>query len=44
MSQTHACEPAEDAPLVIDVRGLTKSFGGTKVVDNVDMQVAEGEI
>ncbi len=44
MSQTHASEPAEDAPLVIDVRGLTKSFGGTKVVDNVDMQVAEGEI
>lgn len=44
MSQAHASEPAEAAPLVIDVRGLTKSFGGTKVVDNVDMQVAEGEI
>ncbi|MDO9125574.1 MAG: ATP-binding cassette domain-containing protein, partial [Parvibaculum sp.] len=44
MNQPHASEPADDAPLVIDVRGLTKSFGGTKVVDDVDMQVAEGEI
>ena len=32
------------APLVIDVCGLTKSFGGTKVVDGFDMQVAQGEI
>lgn len=30
--------------LVIDVRGLTKSFGTHKVVDNLDMQVARGEI
>ncbi|MFN3933433.1 ABC transporter ATP-binding protein [Parvibaculum sp.] len=30
--------------LAIDVRGLTKSFGGTKVVDGLDMQVARGEI
>jgi ABC-2 type transport system ATP-binding protein len=30
--------------LVIDVTGLTKSFGDRKVVDNVDMQVAKGEI
>ena len=44
MSQTHHAEPAPDAPLVIDVKGLTKSFGGTKVVDGIDMQVAEGEI
>lgn len=33
-----------DTELVIDVEGLTKSFGGRKVVDNVDMQVAKGEI
>jgi ABC-2 type transport system ATP-binding protein len=33
-----------DTELVIDVHGLTKSFGGKKVVDNVDMQVAKGEI
>ena len=44
MSQTHRAEPAADAPLVIDVHGLTKSFGATKVVDGIDMQVREGEI
>lgn len=44
MSQTHHAEPAADAPLIIDVQGLTKSFGDTKVVDGIDMQVAEGEI
>lgn len=44
MSQTHRAEPAEDAPLVIDVHGLTKSFGATTVVDGIDMQVREGEI
>jgi ABC-2 type transport system ATP-binding protein len=30
--------------LVIDVRGLTKSFGGRKVVDNFDLQVPRGAI
>jgi len=44
MSQTHHAEAAADAPLVIDVRGLSKSFGATKVVDGIDMQVREGEI
>src|SRR5690554_4275506 len=50
MSRTHGVSPspadrsAEDAPLVINVYGLTKSFGGTRVVDSIDMQVAEGEI
>ena len=29
---------------VIDVRGLTKSFGGRKVVDNFDLQVPRGAI
>ncbi|MGX1199151.1 ABC transporter ATP-binding protein [Parvibaculum sp. MBR-TMA-1.3b-4.2] len=36
--------PVDDPPLVIDVHGLTKSFGDTVVVDHVDMQVHEGEI
>ncbi|QRZ14473.1 ABC transporter ATP-binding protein (plasmid) [Paracoccus methylovorus] len=31
-------------PTVIDVSGLTKSFGGRKVVDDVALQVATGEI
>lgn len=44
MSQTRLAEPASDAPLVIDVHGLTKVFDGTKVVDSVDMQVSQGEI
>lgn len=50
MSRMHGASPspadlpAEAAPLVIDVHGLTKSFGGTKVVNSIDMQVAEGEI
>ena len=30
--------------LVIDVAGLTKSFGGRKVVDNFDLQVPRGAI
>lgn len=41
---TSSQAPDSDAPLVIDVHGLTKSFGSKKVVDNVDMQVAKGEI
>tara|TARA_R110000868_G_scaffold143253_1_gene361171 strand:+ start:9759 stop:10718 length:960 start_codon:yes stop_codon:yes gene_type:complete len=36
--------PRTDTDLVIDVEGLTKSFGPRKVVDNVNMQVARGEI
>ena len=30
--------------LAIDVKGLTKSFSGRKVVDNVDLQVGRGRI
>lgn len=44
MSQTHHAEPPADAPLIINVSGLTKSFDSTKVVDGIDMQVSEGEI
>jgi len=43
-SPQSAHAPDSDAPLVIDVHGLTKSFGAKRVVDNVDMQVAKGEI
>ena len=35
---------APEGELAIDVEGLTKSFGGHKVVDNFNMQVARGEI
>jgi ABC-2 type transport system ATP-binding protein len=31
-------------PLAIDVRGLSKSFGGRKVVDDVELTVARGRI
>ena len=33
-----------DEPAVIDVRGLTKSFGGRRVVDDVTIRVARGRI
>ena len=34
----HAAQP------VVDVRGLTKSYGGRAVVDNLDLVVHEGEV
>jgi ABC-2 type transport system ATP-binding protein len=34
----------ESADLVIDVRGVTKRFGGRAVVNNIAMQVRRGEI
>ena len=33
-----------DPELVIDVRGVTKSFGGHVVVNDIAMQVERGEI
>ncbi len=33
-----------DSPLVIDVEGISKRFGGRTVVDNIPMQVRRGEI
>ena len=33
-----------DAPLAIDVRGLTKKFGDKTVVDNFNVQVPKGQI
>jgi ABC-2 type transport system ATP-binding protein len=35
-------ETSMDEPLAIDVRGLSKSFGGRKVVDDVAIRVARG--
>jgi len=37
-------QPEATATLAIDVKGLSKSYGGRKVVDSVDMQVAAGRI
>jgi len=34
----------EGGDLAIDVKGLSKSFGGRKVVNNVDLQVRAGQI
>lgn len=34
----------DDTPLAIDVRGLTKRYGGRAVVDQVDLQVRTGRI
>ncbi len=39
-----AARRAMSAALVIDVAGLTKSFGGRNVVDNFDLQVPRGAI
>jgi branched-chain amino acid transport system permease protein len=36
--------PPADAPILLDVRGLSKSFGGLKAVQNVSFAVREGEI
>ena len=38
------CTPAPGRDIAIDVEGLTKSFGGKKVVDNLTMQVERGRI
>jgi ABC-2 type transport system ATP-binding protein len=34
----------DTSPAIIDVRGLTKRYGGRTVVDRVDMQVTRGRI
>ena len=36
--------PAPDAPVLLDVGGLSKSFGGLKAVQNVSFSVRQGEI
>ncbi|MCB1449321.1 MAG: ABC transporter ATP-binding protein [Nitratireductor sp.] len=44
MSAALAPDIEGDAPLAIDVRGMTKRFGQKTVVDNVTLQVRQGEI
>ncbi len=36
--------PAEDAPVILEVEGLTKRFGGITAVAEVELQLREGEI
>jgi ABC-type branched-subunit amino acid transport system ATPase component len=33
-----------EAPVLLDVRGVSKSFGGLRAVDNADLQVREGSV
>jgi ABC-type branched-subunit amino acid transport system ATPase component len=35
---------AEDAPVLLECRGLTKRFGGITAVNDVDLQLREGQI
>lgn len=44
MSQSRAAVPEAASDIVIDVHGLTKSFGGRTVVRNLSMQVHRGLI
>jgi branched-chain amino acid transport system ATP-binding protein len=36
--------PAEDAPVVLECQGVTKRFGGIVAVDDVDMELKQGQI
>jgi len=36
--------PRSDAPVMLEVQGLSKSYGGLKAVQNVSFQVRDGEI
>jgi len=40
----HELPPDREAPVLLDVRGVSKSFGGLTAVDNADLQVREGSI
>jgi branched-chain amino acid transport system ATP-binding protein len=37
-------QPPADAPVLLELEGVVKRFGGIKAVDSVDFQVREGEI
>lgn len=39
-----AAAPSSDPEVVIEVEGLSKSFGGRRVVDNLSMRVRRGQI
>jgi ABC-2 type transport system ATP-binding protein len=45
VNQTNGTSPfSQSSQLAIDVTGLSKSYGGRAVVDQVDIQVAQGKI
>ena len=37
-------DPDGEPPVLLDVRGVSKAFGGIQAVDNADLQVREGSI
>ncbi len=43
-NDTDPAPAGEDYPFVIDVKGLTKSFGGKRVVDNVTIRLRRGHV
>src|SRR5262249_1080646 len=36
--------PASSAETIVSMRGITKSFGGTRAVDNVDLDLLRAEV
>ncbi|MEA3019236.1 MAG: branched-chain amino acid transport system ATP-binding protein livF, partial [Actinomycetota bacterium] len=42
--RTREMQPPADAPVLLELEGVVKRFGGIKAVDSVDFQVREGEI
>src|SRR3954466_16002832 len=39
-----AANPSADTPSIISMRGIVKTFGGTRAVDHVDFDIREGEV
>jgi branched-chain amino acid transport system ATP-binding protein len=46
MTQTapRTADASAEHPLVLEIEGLVKHFGGVKAVDGVDLQIREGEV
>ena len=44
LDRRRRAERLSNAPVVLEVRGLTKSFGGLRAVKDVSLEVREGEI
>jgi ABC-type branched-subunit amino acid transport system ATPase component/ABC-type branched-subunit amino acid transport system permease subunit len=42
--QPRPLTPGQEPPVLLDVRGVSKSFGGLRAVDQADLQVREGSI